>query len=493
LTIISNQKVVILITIDCLRKDHLKSYGYCRNIAPNQEIFIRKGVTFLSTIANGPETTSSFSSIFSSVLPYLNGGFSPLPNQKLTFPQILNENYIYCYGIHSNPNLGKLFNYHKGFNDFIEGENFNVQLDENKNKNGSVASLINQQFFKNYRSRIFNEVFLRLIRFKFFEIISNKFMNLNFIRDKITQANRGGFIASFLVKKVINFLKSYNFSRPLFIWVHFMDVHWPYNPPLKNLFKFTNKYINSKEKEFLLNKVFWNPKDYINSERLNDLIKLYNGEMNFIDDNLAKLFKFLEKRFKKNCLVIITSDHGEGFYEHEFLNHGGYVYDELLKVPLFIVEIGKNHALKKVQEPVQLTDIAPTILEYFNIDVPDFFQGKSLFSLMKGESLTRKQYIISESYRKNGRFIREREKGFKIFSIRKQTWKYIFNEEEKMEYLFNLLEDPDEKINLISKNPEIINEFREIRNKHFQEITKSEEMSKITHAIKDVDFKTIKM
>lgn len=493
MTVISNQKAVILITIDCLRTDHLKSYGYCRNIAPNQEIFIRKGVTFLNAIANGPETASSFSSIFSSVLPYLNGGFSPLPNQKLTFPQILNENYIYCYGIHSNPNLGKFFNYHRGFNDFIEGENFNVQLDENKNKKGSVASLINQQFFKNYRSRIFNEIFLRLSRFKFFEIISNKFMNLNFIRDKITQANRRGFTASFLVKKVINFLKSYNFSRPLFIWVHFMDVHWPYNPPLKNLFKFTNKHINSKEKEFLLNKVFWNPKDYINSERLNYLIDLYNGEMNFIDDNLAKLFKFLEKRFRKNCLVIITSDHGEGFYEHRFLNHGGYVYDELLKVPLFIVDIGKNYALKKVQELVQLTDIAPTILEYFNIDVPDFFQGKSLFSLMKGKSLTRKHYIISESFRKNGRFIREREKGFKIFSIRKQNWKYIFNEEEKMEYIFNLIEDPDEKFNLISKNPKIVNEFREIRNKHFQEITKSEEMSKITHAIKDVDFKTTKM
>jgi len=483
LTTISNQKIVILITIDCLRTDHLKSYGYSRNIAPNQESFVKKGVTFLNAIANGPETASSFSSIFSSVLPYLNGGFSPLPNQKLTFPQILNENNVYCYGIHSNPNLGKFFNYHRGFNDFIEGINFNVQLGLEKNKH----------HLRNFRSRIFNEILSKLFNLKFFDKISNKLMNLDFLRNKIIQINRMGFTASFVVKKVINFLKNYNLSRPLFIWAHFMDVHWPYKPPLKNLFKFTNKYFSSQEKEFLLNKVFWNPKDYINTERLIDLIDLYDGEMNYTDDNLVKLFKFLEKRFKKNCFVIITSDHGEGFYEHQFLNHGGYVYDELLKVPLFIVEIGRKYAPKKVEELVQLIDIGPTILDYFNIDIPDFFQGKSLFPLMEDKSLIRKKYVISESYRKNGRFIREIEKGFKIFSIRKQNWKYIFNEEEKKEYLFDLTEDPDEKVNLIEKNLGIFKEFREIKNKHFQEITKSDEMSKITHAIKGIDYKTFKI
>ncbi len=484
----SDQKVVVLITIDCLRSDHLKSYGYLRNTAPNQEKFVNKGVRFLNALANGPETASSFSSIFSSVLPYLNGGFSPLPNQKLTFPQILDENKIYCYGIHSNPNLGAYFNYHRGFKDFIEGINFNVQLGTEEDKKSSISPIIKQEFFTKIRSRI-NKVLLNLLNIKFIDMFVDRLKNINYIREKITQANRMGFTASYIVRKVIDFLKKFNSSKPLFIWAHFMDVHWPYNPPSKNLFKFTHKYISSQEKAFLLNKVFWNPKDYINTERLNNLINLYDGEMNYTDNTLVKLFNFLEKRFKKNCLVIITSDHGEGFYEHQFLNHGGYVYDELLKVPLFIVEIGKIYASKKVQKLVQLIDIGPTILDYFNIDVPDVFQGKSLFPLMESKSLIREDCVISESYRKNGRFIREIKNGFKIFSIRKHNWKYIFNEEEKREYLFSLTEDPDEKDNLIVKNPEILKEFREIKNKHFQEITKSAEMSKITYAIKAFDFK----
>ncbi len=47
-------KVVFLITIDALRADHLKSYGYHRNIAPNLERFVEKGTTFMNAITNGP-------------------------------------------------------------------------------------------------------------------------------------------------------------------------------------------------------------------------------------------------------------------------------------------------------------------------------------------------------------------------------------------------------------------------------------------------------
>ena len=85
----SEAKSVILITIDALRKDHLKSYNYLRNTAPNLEKFVSDGVTFLNAFSNGPESPSSFSTIFSSVYPYLNGGYTPLPAQKTIFPEIL--------------------------------------------------------------------------------------------------------------------------------------------------------------------------------------------------------------------------------------------------------------------------------------------------------------------------------------------------------------------------------------------------------------------
>lgn len=117
-----------------MRDDHLKSYNYHRNTAPNQEKFVNKGVTFLNAISNGPETSSSFSSIFTSILPYLNGDFSPLPNHKRTFIQELHEKGIFCYGIHSNPNLGRFFNYHRGFDIFLDSLELNHEIDIKKKK-----------------------------------------------------------------------------------------------------------------------------------------------------------------------------------------------------------------------------------------------------------------------------------------------------------------------------------------------------------------------
>ncbi len=125
-------KIVIFITIDALRPDHLNSYGYHRNTAPHLDNFIRYGTKFTNAYTNGPATPSSFSAIFSSILPYLNGGYSPLPLEKIIFPQMLQENRIHTIGIHSNPNLGKFFNYGRGFDIFLDGERYKGNKDVTK-------------------------------------------------------------------------------------------------------------------------------------------------------------------------------------------------------------------------------------------------------------------------------------------------------------------------------------------------------------------------
>lgn len=490
------QKMVILLTIDCLRVDHLKSYNYHKNTAPNQEKLVNKGVTFLNAIANGPETASSFSSIFTSIYPYLNGGFSPLPNQKKTFIQELHENGIFCYGIHSNPNLGRFFNYHRGFDIFLDSLELNHDMDKDKKRNIREKKILNtKELIMNHISKILRNIIFNKISSKIsnllarFENIRNIINNIDFLRDNLTLINRKEFTASYIVKNLINFIENFDLTRSLFIWAHFMDVHWPYNPPLKNLEKFRKNTIGAKESDFLLNKLFWSHKNQMNSEMLNKLVDLYDGEINYVDEHLNKLFKYLIKKFKKHCLIIITADHGESFYEHKFLSHGGHVHDELLRVPLFIIELGKKPNIKRVNEMVQLMDIAPTILDYFSLKIPDLFQGNTLFPIMQGKQINRNDFVISESYQKEGRFKRNSKLGYKIFSIRKKTWKYIYDEEKNEEYLYNLIKDPGEKINLIKQNSNLVDEFRDMRNKHFQSIIESNEKSKIMHAIRGLNIK----
>ena len=482
-------KSVILITIDALRPDHLKAYNYNKNTAPNLEKFVKKGSIFSNALTNGPETPSAFSSLFTSILPFLSGGFSPLPSQKLIFPQILKENGVYTYGIHSNPNLGEYFNYHRGFDIFLDGERYKEKHDMPNNQGIKKNSFYLLKKLLNYKN-LFNRLMYGLKGFnKIKSLLRNR---LPFLTDIFLPFTPIAYNAPYVASKVASFLK--NFDKELFLWAHFMDVHSPFNPPSKNILAITNRDIDLRERHFLNSEVYQNPEKYkISSEILEKLKILYDGEINYVDSFLNQIFSIIHNKFEKDCLVIITADHGEAFFEHNVFFHQGNVYDELLKIPLFIVEIGKNNHVKRVESIVQLIDIAPTILDYYGISIPESFQGRSLLPLLKKDFIDREECVISETYQKDGIMKRNGETGYKLISIRSDEWKYIYNEQFDEELLFHLKSDPEEKVNLNSKEKVKLTEFRRIRDSHFEEITAVDESSKISKAITQIDFKNIKL
>ncbi|MHA1487251.1 MAG: sulfatase-like hydrolase/transferase [Promethearchaeota archaeon] len=482
-------KAVFLITIDALRADHLKSYGYHRNIAPNLEKFVEKGTTFTNAITNGPETPSAFSSLFTSILPFLRGGFSPLPTQKLIFPQILKENGVYTYGIHSNPNLGEYFNYHRGFDVFLDGERFKVksQIGSNRDLKSTIFYFLKK--IMNYKD-LFNKLMYGLKSFnKIKSFLRNR---IPFITDILLPFTPIAYNAPYVVNKVVSFLRAK--QVPLFLWAHFMDVHSPYNPPSKNVRNIIGSDMDIKQRNFLNNEIWDNPQNYTISGTILENIKiLYDAEVNYVDSFLNQIFSIIHNKFKNDCLVIITADHGESFYEHGSFFHQGTIYDELLKIPLFIIEIGKNHLVKSAESIVQLIDIAPTILDYYDISIPESFQGKSLLPLLKRDFLDRDACVISETYQKDGIMKRDGETGYKLISIRSDEWKYIYNEQFDEELLFHLKSDPEEKVNLITKEKVKLAQLRRIRDSHFEEITAVDEFSKISKAISKIDFKNINL
>ncbi|MFX1453606.1 MAG: sulfatase, partial [Promethearchaeota archaeon] len=424
------EKAVILITIDALRADHLKSYGYHRNTAPNIEKFAEKGCIFLNAITNGPETPTAFSSLFTSILPFLDGGYSPLPPQKISLAQLLQENGIKNYSIHSNPNLGRFFNFERGFDVFLDGERY---------KNQTNSSLKHKFSFYIKKILDYNKLFTKLMyRLKGFNRLKSWLRKkIPFLTDILLPFTPIAYNAPYVVNKSISFLNS--LKKPLFVWAHFMDVHSPYNPPMRNVLNFRKRDFSNIEREFLINKVYPIAEDIkITQKMINDLKILYDGEINFVDEYLAIFLKFIEERIKKHCLIIITADHGESFYEHGLFGHQGNVYDEVLRIPLIIIELGKNSIKKKFQETVQLIDLTPTILDYFNLEIPENFQGISLLPMIRGEIIEKKDFVISECYQKSGVMKRNRKNGFILLAIRNQGWKYIFDEENNFEFLFNL-------------------------------------------------------
>ena len=140
-----------------------------------------------------------------------------------------------------------------------------------------------------------------------------------------------------------------------FCWIHLFDPHVPYTPPQT----FKERY----------------PSDF------------YGGEVAYVDQELGKLFQFLDKRQNRDFpLTFITSDHGESLGEHGELTHGVFAYNSTLHIPLIVYQPQLFPKSKVIQEMVRHIDIAPTILDVLGIKIPGVIQGRSLLPLVKNPS-----------------------------------------------------------------------------------------------------------
>ena len=139
-----------------------------------------------------------------------------------------------------------------------------------------------------------------------------------------------------------------------------------------------------------MNETLMNPQS-LGGEGLTDrdidvLVSLYDGEVAALDAALADLFEELEGRgFLETAIVVVTSDHGEEFREHDGMLHGFTLYDESIRVPL-IFGIPDDPGGRVIQRNVSLLDVAPTLLELLGRPRPGRFEGRSLVPWMRDES-----------------------------------------------------------------------------------------------------------
>jgi choline-sulfatase len=108
----------------------------------------------------------------------------------------------------------------------------------------------------------------------------------------------------------------------------------------------------------------------------------YDGEIAFVDHHFGRVLEALEKKsFASRTIVIVTSDHGEAFGEHELYRHGFELWEELVRVPLVVHVPGAEP--RRVPVRRSSIDIAPTVLELFGLTPPaagakDALRGESL-------------------------------------------------------------------------------------------------------------------
>ena len=152
-----------------------------------------------------------------------------------------------------------------------------------------------------------------------------------------------------------------------------------------------------------------------------------------------------------DTLVIVTSDHGEEFLEHGRLVHGMTHYEEMLRVPLFLVGPGVPPG-SRISTPVSLVDLLPTVLGLLEIPAPAGIDGRDLAPLWRGEAEAfEDRMLLAETGSTQGAPWNDA-----LRSIRQGDMKLIVDSVEGRSELFDLAQDPGEQRNLADARPEVV-------------------------------------
>lgn len=175
---------------------------------------------------------------------------------------------------------------------------------------------------------------------------------------------------------------------------------------------------------------------------------LYRAAVPNLDAEMGKLFDELRRRgLYDGSLIVVTSDHGEEFREHGRFIHS-QPYDETTHVPLFVKFPRSWRAGTRIAEVVETVDIAPTILDYLGLAIPEQAQGESLMGLVEGGVVRDKTAVLSQDSITQARY-----------GLRTKDMKLISNLERPGRELYDLLNDPGESVNLAADRSDLADEL----------------------------------
>jgi hypothetical protein len=172
-------------------------------------------------------------------------------------------------------------------------------------------------------------------------------------------------------------------GRRFFLFVHFWDVHYDYSPPAPYDKMFDPDYKGSvNAADFMHNKAI---RKGMPRRDLEHVLALYDGEIRWVDDHVAKILTALDELgLSDRTAVIVTADHGDEFFEHGGKGHQRTLYREVMHVPL-IMRVPGITGGRAVEDPVSLVDVMPTVLDLTRAMTPPGVDGRSLVpALMNG-------------------------------------------------------------------------------------------------------------
>ncbi len=314
---------ILLVSIDSLRADHLESYGYPRETSPEIDRLAREGALFRTVVAPTSWTLPSHFTLFTSLAPEEHGvrkETTQLRDGVIVLAEVLRDAGYATGAFVSGPLLRGVYGFARGFDHYDDQSVMASQTDE---QSQAVTSP-------------------RLVQ---------------------------------LAEGWLEGWRAEGAGRPFFLFLHLFDVHFDYVPPPPFDRLFDPDYRGAIDgRNFLRDERIhaqMDPRD------LEHVIALYDGEIRFTDHHLGQIRRKLEALgVLDETLVVVTSDHGDEFFEHAGKGHRRTLYDESLLVPLVLRYPARVPAGTRVERPVRLGDVAVTLLSLAGIERPPGFGSR---------------------------------------------------------------------------------------------------------------------
>jgi arylsulfatase A-like enzyme len=372
---------LVLIVVDTLRADWTTPYGDPRGTAPELARWAQRGAVFEEVRSQSSWTKISMASLLTSLWPRSHGlveARDALGDGSVTLAEQLRAAGYRCYAVQSNGWLDQSFGFQQGFDRYVFP------------RGAGAAGFATSQIWP-HADRVYQEA-ARLI-------------------------------------------EEHDRSRPMFLYLHFMDVHEYAAPPEFRTFG-------------------------------QDTPGAYLAAIRWDDDALARIREKLDDAgLLDRTVIVFAADHGEAFGEHGKHGHARNALTATLRTPL-VIRFPFPVEPIRIATQVRNVDIAPTLLELAGAAVPEVFQGRSLLPLLTstdGAGENRVAYAALGTPLYPDSSIQA--------SVSDGRWTYarnLPNDRHPGEFLFDRSVDPGENVNLIEREPEQAKRMRQLLDEQLQ-------------------------
>jgi arylsulfatase A-like enzyme len=394
---------VLLITVDTLRADHLGAYGYDQPTSPAIDALAAQGVLVSRCVATAPETAPATASILTGLYQdqhLVTFNRAKLPADVTTLAERLRAAGYATAAFVGNHLIGAEYGFAAGFDTFEEFQG-----------KSPIAA-----------------------------------------RDHLGADLFEHWLAS-------------SPQRPWFAWIHFMDPHGPYTSADASVsadFSYPDELFGEdrplpvSSSNFGLG-VIPRYQRIADRTRPSQYYRLYDGEIRLTDAQIARVLAQLDEAAgAESTLVVLTADHGESLIEHdEYFQHGWFLYDTTVRVPLILRQPGRIAAASAVAEQVSAVDVAPTILALAGVDADAAqFDGRSFAAAIDGAEAVESRTAFVYGPRDNHPFAVSRD-GWKLIHTPAGTARDPSARQPRTDYptaerfeLYDLGRDPAETADL---------------------------------------------